>query len=190
MSFKLKSIKKLIHVQKACRSFTEIFRSKLQIIKVRKAIKKVTTFLLSSRQRLRFRPTRRRPTTSHYFHLLQEGSPVIFINQRYVQKSGQPSREPFSSKDKEPDVGSTSTGSTSGITQEKSAAANHVKHNSLLRERKKEENRNKNINRLYTRDIRGVDERAADFISKVREDMKLQREQSIIEFQEMLARSV
>ncbi|XP_021752625.1 transcription initiation factor TFIID subunit 1-like [Chenopodium quinoa] len=37
--------------------------------------------------------------------------------------------------------------------------------------------------------IRGVDERAEEFISKFRQDMQIQREQSIIEFQEMLARS-
>ncbi|XP_019180102.1 PREDICTED: uncharacterized protein LOC109175308 [Ipomoea nil] len=36
--------------------------------------------------------------------------------------------------------------------------------------------------------FRGVDERAEDFISKFREDMKLEREQSILDFQEMLAR--
>ncbi|KAK3032052.1 hypothetical protein RJ639_035489 [Escallonia herrerae] len=36
--------------------------------------------------------------------------------------------------------------------------------------------------------FRGVDERAEEFISKFREDMQLQREQSILEFQEMLAR--
>ncbi|KAF3456505.1 hypothetical protein FNV43_RR01157 [Rhamnella rubrinervis] len=37
--------------------------------------------------------------------------------------------------------------------------------------------------------LRGVDERAEDFICKFREDMKLQKERSILEFQEMLARS-
>ncbi|KAF5736749.1 hypothetical protein HS088_TW14G00902 [Tripterygium wilfordii] len=37
--------------------------------------------------------------------------------------------------------------------------------------------------------LRGVDERAEDFISKVREDMKLQKERSHLEFQEMLKRS-
>lgn len=37
--------------------------------------------------------------------------------------------------------------------------------------------------------IKGVDERAEEFISKFRQEMQIQREQSIIEFQEMLARS-
>lgn len=37
--------------------------------------------------------------------------------------------------------------------------------------------------------FRGVDERAEEFISKFREEMKLEREKSIIDFQEMLARS-
>ena len=34
-----------------------------------------------------------------------------------------------------------------------------------------------------------VDERAEEFISKFHEDMKLQKERSLMEFQEMLARS-
>ncbi|CAI9118181.1 OLC1v1019712C1 [Oldenlandia corymbosa var. corymbosa] len=38
--------------------------------------------------------------------------------------------------------------------------------------------------------FRGVDERAEEFISKFRMEMKLEREQSILDFQEMLARSV
>lgn len=37
--------------------------------------------------------------------------------------------------------------------------------------------------------FRGVDERAEEFISKFRQEMKLEREKSIIDFQEMLARS-
>lgn len=37
--------------------------------------------------------------------------------------------------------------------------------------------------------IRGVDERAEEFISKFRQEMQLQREESILEFQQMLARS-
>lgn len=38
--------------------------------------------------------------------------------------------------------------------------------------------------------FRGIDERAEDFIAKFRQDMKLQREQSILDFEEMLKRSV
>ena len=37
--------------------------------------------------------------------------------------------------------------------------------------------------------LRGVDERAEEFISNFRRDMKLQKENSILEFQEMLNRS-
>ncbi|KAK1430442.1 hypothetical protein QVD17_13165 [Tagetes erecta] len=188
MSFKFKSIKKLVRARDACRSFTEIIRSKLNISKVRKVIKDVTVFFVSSRQNLRFRLMKQRSTISHQYYILQEGSPAIYIGQRYAQKSSQPSREPTIIKDKEPQVGSTGT-STSRINLKPIVAMNH---DSLLRERKKDENKNKNKNKgwLHTRDIRGIDERAADFISKVREDMKLQREQSIVEFQEMLARSV
>ncbi|KZV31301.1 hypothetical protein F511_16287 [Dorcoceras hygrometricum] len=38
--------------------------------------------------------------------------------------------------------------------------------------------------------FRGIDERAEEFIAKFRLDMKLQREQSILDFEEMLKRSV
>ncbi|KAI3804299.1 hypothetical protein L1987_25736 [Smallanthus sonchifolius] len=116
--FKLKSIKKLIHAQKACKSFTEIFRSKLHIAKVRKVIKKVTTFLVSSRHKLRFRPMRQRSNTNHHFHLLQEGSPAIFIGELYVRKSGQPSRESTTNKDKEPEIGFTSAIEDQNISTE------------------------------------------------------------------------
>ncbi|KAL8515807.1 hypothetical protein ACS0TY_014487 [Phlomoides rotata] len=37
--------------------------------------------------------------------------------------------------------------------------------------------------------FRGIDERAEEFIAKFRQDMKLEREQSILEFEEMLKRS-
>ncbi|KAG8370417.1 hypothetical protein BUALT_Bualt14G0114700 [Buddleja alternifolia] len=37
--------------------------------------------------------------------------------------------------------------------------------------------------------FRGIDERADEFIAKFRQDMKLEREQSILEFEEMLKRS-
>lgn len=37
--------------------------------------------------------------------------------------------------------------------------------------------------------LRVVDERAEEFIYKFRQDMKLQKERSLLEFQEMLARS-
>lgn len=37
--------------------------------------------------------------------------------------------------------------------------------------------------------LRGVDERAEEFISKFRDEMKLQKEKSILEFHEMLVRS-
>ncbi|KAL8263610.1 hypothetical protein R6Q59_021740 [Mikania micrantha] len=187
MSFKLKSIKKLIHAQKVCRSFTKIFQSKLHTIKVCKVIKKVTSFLISSRLRSQFRPIRQRSTTSHHYHIFQEGSPVIFIRQLYVQKSGQRAQEQTTSKDNEPDVGFTSTSTSSSSNFKKKVT---VKHDSLLHEKKKDEKKCKKRDRLHTRDVRGVDERAEDFISKVREDMKLQREQSILEFHEMLARSV
>ncbi|MFX6571591.1 cotton fiber protein [Acinetobacter baumannii] len=37
--------------------------------------------------------------------------------------------------------------------------------------------------------FRGIDERAEDFINKFRQSMKLEREQSLLDFQEMLKRS-
>ncbi|KAL7610278.1 hypothetical protein Lser_V15G13903 [Lactuca serriola] len=193
--FKFESIKKLIHVKKACKSFTDqIFRSRCNRIKVRKAIKTVTTFLVSPRQKIRFRSMRQRSSTSHHYHLLQKGLPAIFIDQLYHPKSGQSSRQPVINKDnKEPGFATTSADSSGSNTSARTSGSKldenvTTKQFSLLREKKKDESRKGNM--LRTRDIRGVDERAEDYILKVREQMRLQREQSILDFQEMLARSV
>ncbi|XP_024996998.1 uncharacterized protein LOC112529823 [Cynara cardunculus var. scolymus] len=182
--FKFKSLRKLLHVKKTCKSFTEIFRSKFHKIKFHKAIKKVTTFLVSSRYKIHIRPMRQRFATSHHHHLLQKGFPAIFIDELYVSKSSQQARVRTTGNDEEGYVTSTRT-STSGCKVEKNVA---TEHDSLPREKKKDVSMIKD--RLWTRDIRGVDERAEDFIFKVREEMKLQREQSILDFQEMLARSI
>ncbi|KAI3504085.1 hypothetical protein L1887_32629 [Cichorium endivia] len=183
--FKFQSIKKLIDVKKACKSFTDqIFRSRSNRIRVRKAIKTVTTFLVSSRHKIRIRSMKQRSTTSHHYHLLQKGLPAIYIDELYVPKSGQSSREQVTNTDNESNVATTSANIRS-IKQEENVER---RRDSLLREKKKDGSRKQDM--LQTRDIRGVDERAEDYILKVREQMRLQREQSILDFQEMLARSV
>lgn len=229
--FKSKITKKLKHVQKACKSFIETFRSKLHKKKVRKSIKNIKTFLVSSRKKILIRPLRQRSTTSKYYYLLQKGFPAIYIDELYVPKLCQQLKQPTTSKDKELHVTSTST-STSGTNMDKNVA---TKHDSLPHQKKKGQTRNmakfdkdscatsttltstsssagkvdkieatkhdsllhakgtsrtRNMAKFETPEFRGVDERAEDFISKVRKDMKLQREQSILNFQEMLARSV
>ncbi|KAL7105500.1 hypothetical protein ACP275_07G049400 [Erythranthe tilingii] len=45
------------------------------------------------------------------------------------------------------------------------------------------------INKWKIPQFQGVDERAEEFIAKFRLDMKLERERSIVEFEEMLKRS-
>nr|GEX24618.1 hypothetical protein [Tanacetum cinerariifolium] len=223
--FKSKITKKLKHIQKACKSFIEICQSKLHKKKVRKSIKNIKTFLVSSRHKISIRPLRQRSTTSNHYYLLQKGFPAIYIDELYVPKSGQQSKQ-LTSKDKELYVASTSTSSTNVV--------NHVatKHDSLRHEKKKGATRNvakfdkesyvtststssstckvhkkvstkhdslqyekgtsrtRNMAKFETPEFRGVDERAEAFIAKVRKDMKLQREQSILDFQQMLARSV
>ncbi|KNA21072.1 hypothetical protein SOVF_046570 [Spinacia oleracea] len=60
------------------------------------------------------------------------------------------------------------------------------------KKRKKVKNNNNNWKEVVSSmpNIRGtVDERAEEFISRFRQEMQIQREQSLIEFQEMLARS-
>ncbi|PWA75150.1 hypothetical protein CTI12_AA244700 [Artemisia annua] len=230
--FKSKITKKLKHVQIACKSFIETFRSKLHKKKVHKSIKNIKTFLVSSRHKINIRPLRKRSTTSNHYYLIQKGFPAIYIDELYVPKSGQQSKQPTTSKGKELYVTSTST-STSGTNHMDKNVA--TKHDSLIHRKKKGQTRNmamfdkescatsttststsssagkvdkkvstkhdsllhakgtsrtRNMAKFETPEFRGVDERAEAFISKVRKDMKLQREQSILDFQEMLARSV
>ncbi|GJR78552.1 hypothetical protein Tco_0149337 [Tanacetum coccineum] len=227
--FKSKITKKLKHVQKACKSFIEICQSKFHKKKVRKSIKNIKTFLVSSRHKISIRPLRQRSTTSNHYYLLQKGFPAIYIDEHYVPKSGQQSKQ-LTRKDKELYVTSSGTSTTSTIV-DKNVATKHdlllhekkkgatrnmakfdkesyahvtststssstckvhknvsTKHDSLLHE--KGTSRTRNMAMFERPEFRGVDERAEAFISKVRKDMKLQREQSILDFQEMLARSV
>lgn len=60
------------------------------------------------------------------------------------------------------------------------------------------ENQNRSVNSIEdawnaivakSPQLRCVDERAEEFIYKFHEDMKIERERSLLEFQEMLARS-
>ncbi|KAL4567491.1 hypothetical protein LXL04_023076 [Taraxacum kok-saghyz] len=189
--FKFESIKKLIQVKKACKSFTDqILRSRCNKIRVRKAIKTVSTFFVSSRHKIRIRSMRQRSSTSHHYHLLQKGLPAIFIDDMYDPKQGRLSREPITKKEnKKPDFlttsGSTTNTRTSGSKLEEKITTEQCL---LLREKKKNDGRKRDIAQI--RDTRGVDERAEDYILKVRQQMRLQREQSLIDFQEMLARGV
>ncbi|CAO2832238.1 unnamed protein product [Amaranthus hypochondriacus] len=100
--------------------------------------------------------------------------------------------EESSSKLKENNVGVTMEASTlklkeSNVTMEASTSGGAG--SSGGKKRKKVVNKWKEyISSMPS--IKGVDERAEEFISKFRQQMSLQREQSIIDFHEMLARSV
>lgn len=143
-SYRLKSAKKLVHIQKMCTSFiTKILRSKVRRIINRKSINTVTAFLVLSRQKIRILSiTRQRSTTSNHNHINQTNPSVIFIDELYVQEPGEPSRDSTSSNNEE------------------------------------------------MVELRGVDKRAEEFILKFRENLMLERETSMEEFREMLARGI
>nr|XP_043631045.1 uncharacterized protein LOC122602428 [Erigeron canadensis] len=175
MPFKLKkSVKKLIHVQRACKSFIETLQSNAC-----KALENMTTIAVSPRQKTHIRHTRQRFTMTHsHDHFFQRDS----IDELYVTKSCQLSRESTSRIDEELlHVTSTSTSTIRSRREKKMARI----HDSLPKEKKKSEDE------FQTQEVlRGIDEKAEEFILKVREHLKLEREQSITDYHDMLQRSV
>lgn len=176
-------VKKLLPAKKAWKRFTQIFQSKLHNVKISKPVKKLTHHLKSIHSIRGLIPRKIRARAlckSHYdhhrhyyynHHQLQKSFAAIYVEDLF-EGPKQTNQPKGASKAKE--MGSTSS-------------AKIIDHEKTLRRERK-------ANETSTSGVvgdawKGIDERAEEFISKFREDMNLQREQSIINFQEMLARS-
>nr|GMD75871.1 uncharacterized protein LOC109175308 [Ipomoea batatas] len=169
--------KKLVPAKKAWKSFSATFQSKLQKLKLRKAIKRakkrcVLAFnyirpLLSrkfySLMIRRHTNSSKRPLQRRHHHNTLN-FPAIYVDELFPEplSSAPP---PKRHGEEQPKVGPSSSSSSNS-----NGGGNGWRVPSLPPH------------------FRGVDERAEDFISKFRQDMKLEREQSILDFQEMLAR--
>nr|GMD31559.1 uncharacterized protein LOC109175308 [Ipomoea batatas]GMD74403.1 uncharacterized protein LOC109175308 [Ipomoea batatas] len=174
--------KKLLPAKKAWKSFSATFQSKLQKLKLRKAIKRakkrcVLAFnyirpLLSrkfySLMIRRHTNSSKRPLQRRHFHRHHHNTlnfPAIYVDELFPEPLSAP--PPKRHGEEQQKVGSNSSSSSSSNSN---GGGSGWRVPSLPPH------------------FRGVDERAEDFISKFRQDMKLEREQSILDFQEMLAR--
>ncbi|XP_021291443.1 uncharacterized protein LOC110422010 [Herrania umbratica] len=186
--------KKLKPARKAWRSFTNKVRSKLHNFHVPSSIKAASHRLLEFCSLRLFAPLRKRflskysssrPRRYEYNHLyhyqhyqnqLHKNRKVIYIDQLYA--------EPMSMQAKHVEP------------QAESSRRNEVAGDKALRSKGKEEESSiysidDSWNAIVARSphLRGVDERADEFIYKFHEDRKLEKERSDLDFQEMLARS-
>lgn len=173
--------KKLYHAKKAWKSFTITVQSKLHKLRTSKAIKATTRRLLAMRSFRFLLPFKRHNLNQPSYQLYGQqcynqvhykNFAAIHIDELYDEPvAGYYSKtlhaRAGTSKGKEV-VGEKSLPRKSegiyGIEDAWKAVVASSPH------------------------LQGVDDRAEEFISKFREDMKLQKERSLLEFQEMLAR--
>uniref|UniRef100_A0A5B7B7L7 Uncharacterized protein n=1 Tax=Davidia involucrata TaxID=16924 RepID=A0A5B7B7L7_DAVIN len=186
--------KKLQHAKKAWKSFTNTLQSKLSNVKIPKAIKKTTNRIIT----LHRRRCHHHHHHYHNHHQHQKSFAAIYVDQLFPELTSMHAKHLQYSLDKASKAKETAA-SSSGANKAKETAAtmNMQKHKKGLPRKSKagdETSAPANIADAWKAalpqlQLQGVDERAEEFISKFRQEMKLQREQSIIEFQEMLARS-
>ncbi|XP_058092259.1 uncharacterized protein LOC131238651 [Magnolia sinica] len=176
--------KKLLPAGKALKGITSTLQAKLHKLKRSKSIKKATTrlgstlstflphrYLRSSpHHRDRKKPRLQTPTTlrphRHYNHLHQSFAPV-YIDDLFNEPASAPVKlvEPPPSTSKAGEKSAAPSASVVVDGPKASAAAAELQ-------------------------LWGVDERAERFIAKFKEDMRLQRQRSFGEYQEMLTRGM
>ncbi|OWM70455.1 uncharacterized protein LOC116207092 [Punica granatum] len=188
--------KKLLPVRQAWKGLASGLRSKLTKLKESKLIRTTTHRILSSKflHRL-FVPFKRRSLakTSNFCHFqprlyqyYRNNCPSIYIDELFEddERHG-PSWNSSRRVPVDHEKGETSNG------REEARA----KPSELVGNQRREGKVAYDVDEVWRNivasspQLRCVDERAEDFISKIKEDMKLQRERSILEFQEMLKRS-
>ncbi|KAJ1386284.1 hypothetical protein SESBI_40937 [Sesbania bispinosa] len=181
---RLKLAKKLQPAKKAWRSFSIKFQSKVHKLNIPKTIKTTLQRLLSAFHSLsQLIPSRRHHSltttmpyaTSHY-HVQRKNFAAIRIDDLFAETTASVSMHATNKSSSVHAQGETSRGKevqrnnlhgeSSGLNTIEDAWKVVVAKSPQLQ----------------------VDQKAEDFINKVREDMRLQKERSMLEFQEMLAR--
>ncbi|KAJ7954707.1 Cotton fiber protein [Quillaja saponaria] len=172
--------RKLQPAKKAWKSFTKTVHAKIHKLNIPKAITTTIQRVISGFHSLRFfLPTKRRsisrPSTSTFYHQVHRknfasihidelfaGEPELPVHDKKLNEHGETSRG------KEVLIEKRLPGKSNSMYSIEDAWKAVV---------------------ASSPNLRGVEERADEFIVKFREDMKIQKERSILEFQEMLTRS-
>ncbi|KAL8104916.1 hypothetical protein AgCh_028908 [Apium graveolens] len=168
--------KKLFSATKAWNSFTRKFQANNNNLNISKSIKRTTSHLLSlyHKTTLKFlnRQRRRNP------YVRNSPSAAIYVDRLFSKPTSK-------SLHKEREISGSSTAPpTAGGAKMK------------ISKFEKQSVREFNVDEAWKKVVSSnasplrVDERAEEFISKFRQDMEIQREQSMLDYQEMLARGL
>ncbi|XAR57430.1 hypothetical protein NMG60_11025573 [Bertholletia excelsa] len=185
--------KKLLPAKKAWKSFTKSLNSKFQKLKNSKSLERISLHLQclrprNIRQKLKALSGRGDHHSlhlrRHYSHHLriQKNSAAVFVDELFADPVSLHSNPIHPHKEVSKackDMGGTSGESKILVTEERS----------LKRKGKAIDTGSSSHAASSLPRFQCIDERAEEFISKIKGEMKLEREQSILEFQEMLARS-
>ncbi|XP_020203171.1 uncharacterized protein LOC109788761 [Cajanus cajan] len=175
--------KKLQPAKKAWKSFSNKLQSKLHKLNIRKAIKATFKRLLDTLNSLRHlipskgrrSLTSRRPDAASNYHVHSKNISAIRIDDLFTE----PASSMHVHANKTHVQGETSRGKE--VIGKKDLAGGNNDMNTIEDVWKAVVAKSPQLQ---------VDEKAEEFISKFREDMRLQKERSMLEFQEMLARGV
>ncbi|KAK7344528.1 hypothetical protein VNO77_14226 [Canavalia gladiata] len=188
---RLRLAKKLQPAKRAWKSFTNTIKYKVHKLNIPKTIKATLQRLLSIfhaishiiHSRLHHSITTTRPYATSYYHVQHKNVKAIHIDDLF-DKATSVSMHATSKGSAHAQVGTTSKG------KEKEVHDNYYNDN-LVGESSSGLNTIEDAWKVVVARSPQlhVDQKAEEFISKFREDIRLQKERSMLEYQEMLARS-
>ncbi|PIA45357.1 hypothetical protein AQUCO_01700712v1 [Aquilegia coerulea] len=200
--------KKLLPAKKAWKSFTSNVQKKLHKLKKSKAIKKTTKNLNITLGAVLSRPLRfglKRKAlsrTSSAHHIRQKKAHhlrPVYVDELFMQNVMVQMTNKGKKKGNKPGAATDHAGSSNMLSNHSNINKMETKllYQPALSESikggtkdiKKTTNDFPGCSSSSTPQLRGVDERAEEFITRFKEEMRLQRQRSFGEFEEMLARS-
>ncbi|KAL2921342.1 8-amino-3 8-dideoxy-alpha-D-manno-octulosonate transaminase [Bienertia sinuspersici] len=185
--------------KKAWKSFTSTLSPKLHHLRNQSLhLTKTTTHcFLDHRHNKRHRRAASPTRGSYYYYYKQYNSKNNYqhLQQPYSDEPASTPSTVYIDRLFGESYSPTSNEANTGVTMEPPTSGGTLRSDGRRKKKRKKIEHNRNINNNWKEyvtkmpNIRGVDERAEEFISKFRQDMQIQREQSLIDFHEMLARS-